>query len=205
MKRGVLIVFVKAPVAGRVKTRLARDVGAGRAAALFRVLLRSTFAAAHGPWRTMLAIDPPSAISEFERLWPAAFERAPQSKGDLGARMSAAIAGAGRGPVVIIGADAPAVRARHVRQAFRALGAHDAVFGPAEDGGYWLIGLAGRRAAPHLFERVRWSGPHALEDTLASLPAEFSVAFLETLADIDEGKDLGALTPLSAARPLARD
>ncbi|MEQ8179258.1 MAG: TIGR04282 family arsenosugar biosynthesis glycosyltransferase [Amphiplicatus sp.] len=198
MREETLIVFVKLPVAGRVKTRLAREVGTGRAAALFRHMLTRTYAAARGRWRAVLAVDPPAAL--HDQVWPRDFDRMAQGKGDLGARMKDAFA-AFDGPTVIIGADAPCVRAQHVRQAFRALGRHDAVFGPAHDGGYWLIGLAGRKRAPILFSGVRWSSAHALQDTMETLPADFSVAFLETLQDVDEAKDLAALGPMSAARP----
>ncbi len=197
MKEETLIVFVKAPVAGRVKTRLAREVGTGRAAALFRHMLARTYAAARGPWRAVLAVDPPSAL--HDRPWPRDFDRMAQSGGDLGARMKDAFA-VFDGPTVIVGADAPAMRAHHVRKAFRALGRHDAVFGPAADGGYWLIGLAGRKRAPGLFKGVRWSSEHALADTRKTLPADFSVALLETLQDIDEAKDLAALGHMSAMR-----
>lgn len=198
MRQETLIVFVKAPIAGRVKTRLAREVGTGRAAALFRHMLARAYRGARGPWRTVLAVDPPSAI--YDAIWPRDFDRMAQGKGDLGARMKDAFA-AFAGPTLIIGADAPGVRAHHMRDAFRALGRHDAVVGPAADGGYWLIGLAGRKPAPGLFDGVRWSSEHALADTLKTLPANFSVAFLETLRDIDEAKDLAALGPLSSVRP----
>ncbi|GAB4519983.1 MAG: TIGR04282 family arsenosugar biosynthesis glycosyltransferase [Amphiplicatus sp.] len=206
MKPETLIVFVKAPQAGRVKTRLARGIGAGRAAMVYRHLARAAFAAAEkGRWRTILAVEPARAIREWRAFWPRGVEMTAQGRGDLGARMKAAIEDAARGPAVIIGTDAPGVRARHIRAAFRALGKHDAVFGPARDGGYWLIGLARRRRAPRLFEGVRWSGPHALADTMKSLPEDFSVALLEELADVDEADDLSALGPLSKARPAAQD
>lgn len=202
MKPETLIVFVKAPQAGRVKTRLARTVGAGRAAAIFRHLVEIAFAAArNGRWRTILAVEPARAIHEWRNFWPQDFEITAQERGDLGARMRAAIEKAPRGPVVVIGTDVPGVRAHHVRAAFRALGRHDAVFGPARDGGYWLIGLAGRRRAPRLFENVRWSSPHALADTMNNLPGDFSVAMLEELADVDEANDLSVIGPLSMARP----
>ncbi|MFZ5616163.1 MAG: hypothetical protein ACOZAA_02405, partial [Pseudomonadota bacterium] len=74
--RGTLIIFLKAPVAGRVKTRLARGVGAARAAALFRVLTANSIAkASRGNWRTILAIDPPSAAAQFSNVWPREFPR----------------------------------------------------------------------------------------------------------------------------------
>ncbi|MBY0423285.1 MAG: DUF2064 domain-containing protein, partial [Parvularculaceae bacterium] len=76
-------------------------------------------------------------------------------------------------------------------------GRTDAVFGPATDGGFWLVGLARRRPAPGLFQSVRWSSEHALADAVRSLPRGFETAFLETLSDVDQAEDLGALIPWS--------
>lgn len=192
--RATVIVFVKAPQAGRVKTRLGADVGMGRAAALFRIMTERTISEAmKGPWRMVLAVDPPRALAGFETLWPSELVRTPQARGDLGARMRHAFDVAAPGPVVIIGADAPGMRARHLREAFAALNGADSVFGPAEDGGYWLIGLARRRAAPGLFNGVRWSTKHALADTVESLPSSFRIQYLERLRDIDTAHDLSAM------------
>jgi uncharacterized protein len=189
--RGTVIIFAKAPRAGAVKTRLGAEIGMGRAAALFRIMTERTIAeAVKGDWRTCLAVDPPSAVTGWDSLWPPQLSRMAQAPGDLGARMAHAFNTAPPGPALIIGADAPGLRARHLRQAFKALGRADAVFGPAEDGGYWLIGLARRRPAPNLFEGVRWSTKHALADTVKTLPGGFQVSHLETLADIDEARDL---------------
>jgi len=199
--RGSVFVFVKAPRAGQVKTRLGAEVGMGRAAALFRVLTERTInEATKGDWATVLAVDPPGAVRGWRALWPPHLPRVAQGPGDLGARMARVIAAAPPGPVVIIGADAPAFRARHLRQAFTALGRADAVFGPAEDGGYWLIGLARRKPAPDIFDGVRWSTAHALQDTLRTLPKNFDVQYLERLSDIDEAKDLSSLGPRSTAQ-----
>lgn len=195
MIRGALIVFLKAAKAGRVKTRLGRAIGMGRAAALFRHMSAATLVeASKGGWRKIIAVDPPGET--LWRGWPQDFERIGQSHGDLGARMKAAMRAVRVGPVIIIGADAPALRVRHIRVAFAALGRADAVFGPAEDGGYWLIGLARRRAAPNIFANVRWSSQHALADTIASLPPAFTTAYLPTMRDIDERDDLAAAGPL---------
>jgi rSAM/selenodomain-associated transferase 1 len=192
--RGTLFIFLKAPIAGRVKTRLARTIGAPRAAALFRVMSANTIArASAGPWRTVLAVDPLTDFSGWPHLWPRRFDRLAQARGDLGVRMAAAFDAAPPGPVVIIGADAPGVRADLIGAAFAALGRHDAVFGPADDGGYWLIGLARRRAAPNLFGQVRWSSEHALADTLGALPTTSSVGFVDRLRDLDDADDLAAL------------
>ncbi len=198
--RGTVIIFVKAPVAGRVKTRLGREIGYGRAAALFRIMTQRTIAESlKGEWRTVLAVDPPSATHDSARFWPSNVARVPQGGGDLGARMARGFRNAPEGPVIIIGADAPAMRARHLRAAFVALRGADAVFGPAEDGGYWLIGLNRRRAAPELFKGVRWSTKHALKDTLKTLPPDFDVRLLDRLADVDEARDLAVIRPAAAA------
>jgi rSAM/selenodomain-associated transferase 1 len=193
--RGTLIVFLKAPRAGRVKTRLAKSAGAGRAAAVFAHLTRLTLSRVDGPWKTVLAIDQNSDLFGWDRLWPRRFERVAQGSGGLGIRMKRAFEFAPRGPVVIVGADAPGLQALHIRKAFQALGGADAVIGPAHDGGYWLIGLARRKAAPRLFENVRWSSEHALADTLATLPAKFKVNMLPQLRDVDDDADLKALQP----------
>ncbi len=93
--------------------------------------------------------------------------------------------------MVIIGTDVPDISARHVREAFAALERNDAVFGPASDGGYWLVGLRRRPqrrefAARRLFRDVRWSTPTALKDTRANLDPRHRVALLERLEDIDD-------------------
>ena len=209
--RGTLVIFIKAPRAGRVKTRLGADIGMGAAAALFRIMtMRTILEAEKSGVRVVLAVDPVSALEGWGNLWPPHLPRMAQwpggwgpgvlGQGDLGARMGRFFAGPPGGPVAIIGADAPGLRARHLRAAFDALRGADAVFGPAADGGYWLIGLARRRAAPDLFRGVRWSTKHALADTRASLPEEFAVAMLETLQDIDGAEDLSALGPHAGAR-----
>lgn len=196
--RRTLIIMAKAPEAGRVKTRLGAAIGMGRAAHVFRVLLHSTLEeACSREWSTVIAVEPRARIRAWRHLWPASARVIPQAKGDLGARISAAIAAAPKGPVVIIGADAPALRRRHLKQAFRALERADAVFGPADDGGYWLIGLSRKRCAPALFRGVRWSSAYALTDTMKSLPSNFAVVQLETLRDIDRAEDLAAMTPRS--------
>src|SRR6185437_6174437 len=103
------------------------------------------------------------------RVWPARATIEPQGAGDLGTRMRRALAACPPGPAMLIGADIPRLTARHIADAFRLLGRHDLVFGPAEDGGFWLVGARHPQHLPPLFEQVRWSSPHALADTLAGL------------------------------------
>jgi glycosyltransferase A (GT-A) superfamily protein (DUF2064 family) len=99
------------------------------------------------------------------------------------------------GPVVLVGADIPALDARHVAAAFRLLGSHGLVFGPAEDGGFWLVGTRHPRRLPPLFEQVRWSGPDALADTLAGLPRRITVGYADRLEDVDDGDAYRRLRP----------
>jgi glycosyltransferase A (GT-A) superfamily protein (DUF2064 family) len=98
--------------------------------------------------------------------------------------MRRALAASGPGPAVLVGSDIPGLTATHIAAAFRLLGRHDVVFGPARDGGFWLVGC--RHRAPD-FGEVRWSSRHALADTLANLPKSLSVGFAATLDDIDDG------------------
>ncbi|MEZ5897674.1 MAG: DUF2064 domain-containing protein [Parvularculaceae bacterium] len=198
--RGTLIIFVKAPVAGRVKTRLGAALGPARAAAMFRVMSANTLArASAGPWRTMLAVDPPGAVAGFENLWPPRFSRLAQTRGDLGAHgcgFRRCAAGAGGDYQPMRRAWRPATSAPLSPRS----PAEMRLFGPAEDGGYWLIGLSRRRAASGLFKNVRWSSPHALADTLASAPAHYRITMIERLRDLDDGEDFAAL----GARALRR-
>lgn len=181
--------MAKLPAAGRVKTRLAREAGVVRATWFYRHALAAVVQrVAPGPWRTELAITPDSAC--HARGWPAHIVREPQGAGDLGRRIQRIADRSGAGPVVIIGSDVPGIGRAHVAAAFRALADHDAVLGPAADGGYWLVGLAGcakRRWRP--FAGVRWSSPHAFADTLRNL-AGARVAVLTELRDVDGRADL---------------
>ena len=92
------------------------------------------------------------------------------------------------GPVIIVGSDIPAIRAEHIAAAFKLLGRADAVFGQAPDGGYWLIGLKRSPRVLQPFADIRWSGPHALADTLANLDGK-SVASAATLSDVDTAEN----------------
>lgn len=194
--RRTLVVFVKEPRPGRVKTRLACEIGAVEAAWWFRHQSARVIArvARDQRWRTVLAVTP-DAEGLRSRVWPARLPRAPQQRGDLGRRMTRFLRGepgtrVPRGPVAVIGTDLPGLRPCHVAQAFRLLSRHDAVLGPASDGGYWLIGLRNRRAVPPgLLDGVRWSTRHALADTLGRL-GHLDVGLAAVLSDVDRAADL---------------
>lgn len=194
--RDTAIVFARAPRLGAVKRRLAHGIGA-RAALRFHVatmtrLLRAL--AANRRFDTVLAVTPDRTRFRL----PVCVRRIPQGSGDLGVRMHRALARYPHGRALIIGCDIPDATAHDVATAFRALGNADAVFGPASDGGYWLVGLAPRRPASP-FVNVRWSTRHALADTLNKF-ANRRVARLRTLHDVDTVADLSLRAPLRGAK-----
>lgn len=181
--------MVKEPRPGRVKTRLARGIGTVAAAWWFRqhsaALLRRL---RDRRWRLVLAVAPDQALTS--RIWPADLPRLPQGRGGLGPRMARALAVSPRAPVCVIGGDIPGLSRAHIAGAFTLLGRHDAVFGPAEDGGFWLVGVKrGALARPDMFGAARWSTPHALADSVAALSG-WRIGFADTLADVDEPADL---------------
>lgn len=186
----LLVIFAKAPVIGGAKTRLARGIGKVSAWRIYRAMTAGLMRRLDDPrWRTMLAVAPDRAAARrFPGVWPHGLARAGQGGGDLGARQARAFAG--RGPVCVIGTDAPDVTRADIAQAFAQLKRHDAVIGPAEDGGYWLLALNG--PAPRgVFDGVRWSHPETLSDLEARLTAcGLSIARLRALRDVDEAADL---------------
>jgi len=185
MKGDTLIVFARAPRLGTVKRRLAAGIGALAALRFYRGQLRRLLReVGHDRrWQTVLAVTP-----DWVR-WPTGLPMRPQGGGDLGARMGRALGRHRR--AVLVGCDIPDLGRADIAAAFRALGDAQAVFGPAEDGGYWLVGFGPRRpTAP--FAGVRWSTADALADTLANCRGH-RVALLRQLRDVDTAADLTAL------------
>ena len=186
-----LVIMAKTPHLGRVKRRLGREIGDVAAIRFYRNCLSHTaLRLARDPrWRTILAVAPDRDVAA--RFWPLRgwIVRLPQGEGDLGRRMRRLFARLPPGPTIIVGSDIPAIRPAHVADAFRRLGRADAVLGPAPDGGYWLIGLSRTPRVLTPFAGVRWSGPHALADTLANLKGK-RVALAAMLGDVDTAEDL---------------
>ena len=194
--RDTVIVFARAPRLGTVKRRLARGIGDRAALRFHRETLIRLLRDLHREkrFRVFLAMTPDGAR---DRL-PVRTTRVPQGKGDIGQRMDRACRRHPRGNVAIVGSDIPDARASDLRTAFQALGRHDAVFGPAEDGGYWLVALGPRRPRKP-FLNARWSTEHALADTLRNFRGR-AVAHLRVLRDVDTACDLPALPRRSPAR-----
>jgi hypothetical protein len=180
-----VIVFARAPRLGAVKRRLAAEIG-DRAALRFHTetlqrLLRML--SADPRFRTVLALTPDRARLRL----PRGVARVAQGCGDLGQRMARAFRRFPHCRVALIGCDIPDANAADVAAAFRSLGCADAVFGPAADGGYWLVGMTPRRPACP-FGAVRWSTPDAFADTLVNF-ARRRVALLRVLHDVDTAED----------------
>lgn len=184
--RKTLVVMVKEPRPGQVKTRLARDIGPIAAVWWYRHQTARLLHSVTSPkWETVLAVSPDTE-GLSSKVWPARLPRFAQGRGDLGRRM-AKILNQSPDPVCIIGSDIPGVTASHIDRAFAALGSADLVLGPAYDGGYWLIGA--KRPTKQLFAGVRWSTKHAFADTVASWPGA-RVATVDRLRDVDTARDL---------------
>ena len=207
--RCAVVVFAKAPVAGTVKTRLAGALGAAGAARLAARMLESAAAcageAALGPVEVCCAPDASHPAFTALTRTPGPVALTEQGGGDLGQRMHRAFERvlAEQAAAILIGTDAPALDANYLRDAAAALQQHDAVVGPAVDGGYVLIGL--RRPAAALFKAVDWSTPRVLAQTREQLSRlGWSWAELAPLHDIDEPADLRHL-PAGWAPPLLQE
>jgi len=207
VQRTVVQVFAKAPVPGEIKTRLIPVLGPEGATELHCRLMRHTLATAAlariGPvevWTTGRGDD--AFIQACKRLLGVQVHLQPD--GDLGARMRAAAEDGLRraSRVIIVGTDCPTMRQEDLREARDALTAgDDLVLGPAEDGGYWLIGLA--RCDPALFSGIAWSSSTVLAATRERLRAlGWRWSELATRWDVDRPDDLTRLAQLRSLSSL---
>jgi len=190
-----LLVFLKYPIPGEVKTRLADAIGDEAACRVYRACVELTLARL-GAWRAeaTLCVDPPDAL-ERTRAWVGqgvGWALRPQSGGTLGERLAEATAHAfaqGAQRVVVVGTDSPWLTARDVDTACEALAHAELVLGPAEDGGYYLIGLS--RPTPALFEGIAWSTAAVYQETIAKARAlGWRVRVLPLGYDVDRLEDV---------------
>ncbi len=195
-----ILLFAKAPRLGFVKTRLARDVGDERALQIYRALgSRAAEVVRRTQRRVIIYFTPDNAEAEMRNwLGGRGLEFRPQGDGDLGKRMATAFEAClpDCASVCIVGTDIPGITPSTLGDAFDALAAQDVVLGPAEDGGYYLIGLSEPR--PELCDDVPWSTDAVFDVTTQRARAEgLSVAVMDRLADVDTVGDVPA--GLSAA------
>lgn len=197
MTRKGLIIFAREPLPGRVKSRLAADVGDRVAAELYEAMLLDVLEISRG----LTGIE--SVV-----FWDCAAESLPlladrfgcrsrrQADGDLGQRMQAAFAdmfAAGFESCCIIGSDAPDLPPAWIERAIEILesGQGEVVFGPGSDGGYYLLGL--KQIFPQLFREITWSSPFVLQQSLAAAQAAGAApALLPVWHDIDTQQDLNS-------------
>jgi rSAM/selenodomain-associated transferase 1 len=213
VSRSFLIVFVKEPRPGHVKTRLARDLGPELAARVYRALAEAEIAATRpegAEYERLFFHDPQGDVRAL-RAWLPGESLLPQAGADLGERMRAAFEqcfAAGARRVAIVGTDVPWAGRSHVLAALAVLEFHDAAVGPTPDGGYYLLAL--RAPQPGLFEGVPWSTPDVLATTrVRARELGLSLAELEPLPDVDTLDDLRRewhhLQPLLAGHPRLLD
>ena len=186
--------MLKAPRVGAVKSRLARDIGPVKAWQFYRRTVTAVNQRLNAPshWQTHLLVSPDRSACKT-RQWPKTERIFAQNQGDLGERMLRGLRSGRRGvPVVLVGGDIPDVLPQHIRRAFQALGHADMVFGPATDGGFWLVGWNGRRPLFKPFRGARWSTPHALSDCLKQITHR-RVVLVNELSDVDTAADLRSL------------
>ena len=182
-----LIIFVKAPRLGNVKTRLAESIGEHAACAAYQTLVARLVKNLDRLPGVELRFSPDDAAEEIRPWLRHDWLLSPQGPGDLGKKLNRAFQesfAAGATRVVLIGSDCPAIVAADIEMAWATLATHDVVLGPAADGGYWLIAL--RQPQPNLFESIPWSTEKAFETTMARAhEAGLSLHCLRTLSDVD--------------------
>ncbi|WP_370182722.1 TIGR04282 family arsenosugar biosynthesis glycosyltransferase [Alteriqipengyuania sp.] len=181
-----IAIFVRWPEPGKAKTRLIPALGAEGAAALYRKLLEMTVREARIsglPFHLRVTGAEPARFREW---LGADIDVRDQGGGDLGEKLARVPT-----PGIMIGSDCPGLTAQLLRDASNALSTHAAVIGPADDGGYWLLGLA--EPMPDLFTEMAWSTPAVFPETLRRLKAlGVEPHILPELTDIDTGDDLAA-------------
>ncbi len=190
-KSDTLIIFVKNPIPGRVKTRLAKDIGDEKAVWVYKKLLDCTLEAVK-PLDVSKSVWYGDELNHDD-LWNGS-QKHLQHGNDLGERMSNAFRQAFQesNKVCIIGSDCPQLSSEIIENAFRTLKDHDFVIGPAIDGGYYLLGM--RSYQPTVFNSIEWSGPEVYTKTIANFnQLNASYKILEELRDVDDLNDINAL------------
>ncbi len=185
-----LILFVRNPVLGKVKTRLAKTAGDTAALAIYKALLRHTNVVAKSMQCDKYVFYADN-IAEYDIWENTIYQKKLQAGNDLGARMHAAfeaLFSKGYQHICIIGSDCYELTTATIQQAFNALLQNDVVIGPSADGGYYLLGLSCMQ--PSLFKDIAWSTSKVLEQTIAAcIAAGCSHRLLATLHDIDTEED----------------
>jgi rSAM/selenodomain-associated transferase 1 len=190
----LLIIFIKAPRAGYVKTRIAKTIGAENAAAVYRALvldLLENLSPAQN-FDIQLMVWPPDGRDEIQDWLSVKYPIRVQAEGDLGEKMRNAFMNGfhqGYKKIIIIGSDLPVLTSQHISTAFQELQRVDLIVGPSTDGGYYLIGL--NKPFPGLFKKISWSTSQVLHQTLnRAEKSSMTVQLLKEMRDVDDFQDL---------------
>lgn len=184
-----LIIFIKNPILGRVKSRLAADIGEEKALAVYRDLVAKTRRETEQLENVRRLLYYADFIGDADEWDEDYFEKRLQSDGDLGQKMQRAFQESMNGKTVIIGSDCYDLTSRHIEMAFQKLDESDVVLGPANDGGYYLLGMT--NYFTQLFEGIKWSTNAVLNQTIKQAKRlNLKVSFLEELVDLDTFSDL---------------
>lgn len=193
-----LVIFIKYPEKGKVKSRLVLGDHNGHAAVLYRCFIEDLLGRmCSGHYRFLIAFDPPGREKEIVELCGKGFSYRPQTGHDLGMRMVNAFKSCfddGFRSVIIIGSDCPDLPQWIIEEAFEALQRHGAVIGPSYDGGYYLIGFSGESFSGNYFENIPWSTENVYKETVGRFDKEgVSFHVLPAWRDIDTIDDVRAL------------
>lgn len=194
----VVIVFARYPEAGRVKTRLARSIGAENAVQLYRCFVEDTLGKTAGrSWRTEIHFTPEESYPDFQNWLGTDRVYVPQRGANLGERMMRAFEDCfdrGAERAVLIGADLPDLPGEFLGRGFEQLDEMDLVLGPSADGGYYLIGFAREGFEPAVFEGIEWGTGQVLMQTIARIhKSDKSAGLLPRWQDVDTAADLADL------------
>ena len=191
MSSRLLLIFLRNPVPGSVKTRLAASVGDAKALEIYNKLIEHTVEASRQV-DTDIQLWYSSFVDQKDRFDGKRFRKRLQQGGDLGARMWVAFQEGfteGYAKIAVIGSDCPDISPEILESAFSRLDENEVVLGPSEDGGYYLIGMSSR--FPFLFQEMMWSTPDVLPETIRRLEERsISYGLLPELNDIDTVEDL---------------
>ena len=188
MSKEILIIFIRNPETGKVKTRLAKTIGNDAALQLYKLLLQHTFEVT----KTIHCDKIVYYSEEINKtdIWDISYQKKVQEGNDLGERMCHAfktVFKSGYEKAVIIGSDMHDLKPSHIEKAFTMMNTNDVVLGPAEDGGYYLLGMKVLHAS--VFKGKTWGTATVLSETLEDIKA-LKIHFLEILNDIDTYEDL---------------
>ncbi len=198
-ERTAVIVMVKYPRAGGVKTRLGRQIGMGKSVALYREFVRillETCRATH--FDVVISCHPGNPVSDYQEWLGHGFQYMVQQGSDLGHKMRDAFEQAfalGYDRVILTGSDLPHLPVDVIEEAAQKTGTCDVAIGPALDGGYYLAAMSKERFCPGMFDDIPWSTENVLDMTLERLAAgQRRSCLLKPLRDIDTLADLQAVS-----------